>query len=365
MEVNLRSRVSLAEAADIVVAIGNTNTCSLVGEPGIGKTAMHEEVVRRTGMRGVYIDGPNLELGDVGIPVPNHDTKTTHFYLNEHWGLHTGEPMVIFIDEFTKAPQAVQNMLHPLLNERRAANVKLHPDSIVMIAGNLTTDGVGDAMKAHTKQRITEIHVKKPHAGINADSTIDPDSWGEWAIKQEENPIAPEVITFVKEYPQVLASYLDGGQAENPYIFHPKKPQQSVVSPRTLVKGSNIVKKRMHFSHNALKTALEGTIGATAARDMLAYLEVADSLPTWEQIINNPSNANVPSSPAALCILAFNALQRLDRSNIGKWFDYMKRTPKELQSVFCLSAMKSDSKKSLVMTSAPFVTWMRENQYLF
>jgi hypothetical protein len=362
MEINLGSRVSLKEAADLVATIGNTNTCYLVGEPGIGKTAMFETIVSRTGFKGVYIDVPNVELGDIGIPVPNHETKTTCFYPNEYWGFHKGEPLVIFLDEFTKGAQAVQNMFHPLLNERRIGSENLHPDTIVMIAGNYSGDGVGDVMKAHTTQRVTKIEVRKPHAGFNADGSVDEDSWGMWAIK---NDVAPEVITFVKEYPQVLASHLDGGQAENPYIFHPKKPHQSVVSPRTLSKSSNVVKKRLQFSHNALKAALEGTIGAAAARDMIAYLEVADSLPTWEQIITKPSEAQVPSSPAALCILAFNALQRIDRETIGKWFEYMKRTPKELQSVFCLSAMKSETKKSLVMTSAPFVTWMRENQYLF
>lgn len=363
MEVNLTSRVSLKEAAELVVAVGNTNTCYLAGEPGIGKTAMHDEIAKQTGFKPIYMDAPNIELGDIGVPVPNHETKTTHFYLNEHWGLHNDEPLVIFIDEFTKAAQAVQNMLHPLLHERRTPNGKrLHPDSIVMIAGNLTTDGVGDSMKAHTIGRITRINVDKPRAGINADGSIEKGSWGEWALA---NDIEPLVITFVKEYSQVLASYLDGGQESNPYIFQPKKAQLSCCSPRTLAKASNILKNRTKFSHNALKAALEGTIGAATARDMLAYLDVADSLPTWEQIITKPNEAQVPNSPAALCILAFNALQKIDRQSVGKWFEYMKRTPKELQSVFCLSALKSDSKKSLVMTSQPFVTWMRENQYLF
>ena len=362
MEVNLNSRVSLKEAADLVVAIGNENTCHLVGEPGIGKTAMFEDIVQRTGFKGIYIDVPNVELGDVGIPVPNHDTKTTHFYLNEHWGFHTGEPLVVFADEFTKGAQAVQNMLHPLIHERRIGGVVLHKDSIVITAGNLSGDGVGDNMKAHTRNRVSIVPVSKPAAGFNADGSVDEGSWGEWAIR---NDIAPEVITFVKEYQSVLASYLDGGQEGNPYIYQPKKAQLSFASPRSLAKASNIVKKRLYISHNALKASLEGTIGAATARDMLAYLDVADSLPTWDQIVANPNNAIVPTSPAALCILAFNALQKIDRGNIGKWFDYMKRTPKELQSVFCLSALKSDTKKSLVMTSAPFVTWMRENQYLF
>jgi hypothetical protein len=362
MDINLNTQVSLAEAADLILAVGKENTVHMVGEPGIGKTATHDIIVQRSGLKGIYIDAPNVELGDLGIPVPNHETKTTHFYVNEYWGFHTGEPLCIFIDEFTKAPQGVQNMLHPLLNEGRIGGMKIHKDSIVVTAGNLTGDGVGDIMKAHTRNRLTVLQVKKPHAGINSDGTVDAGSWGEWAIRNE---VAPEVVTWVKEYPTVLASYLDGGQAENPYIYNPKKSQVSFVSPRSLVKASNIVKRRLQFSHSALKASLEGTIGAAGARDMLSYLEVADSLPTWDQIVNRPTEANVPTSPAALCILAFNALQRIDRTNIAKWFEYMKRTPKELQSVFCLSAIKSDSKKQLLMTSAPFVTWMRENQYLF
>lgn len=363
MEVNLNARVSLNEASDLIVAVGNQNTVHLVGEPGIGKTSMFEGIVQRTGFKGVYIDVPNVELGDIGVPVPNHETKTTCFYPNEYWGFHTGEPLVIFLDEFTKGAQAVQNMFHPLLNERRLGGTGLHKESIVITAGNMSGDNVGDSMKAHTVQRVTEVHVAKPIAGISGDGAIAKDSWGEWAIMRGD--VAPEVIAWVKEYPQVLASYLDGGQEGNEYIFHPKKPRRSVVSPRTLVKASNIVKQRLKFSNNALKAALEGTIGAPGARDMLAYLDVADSLPTWEQIIKTPETANMPTSPAALCILAFNALQRIDRDNIGKWFVYLKRAPKELQSVFCLTALKSDSKKHMVMTSAPFVTWMRENHYLF
>jgi len=83
MEVRLSKQASLSEAADLICAVGTTNTVHLVGEPGIGKTAMHEDIVKRTGLRGIYIDVPNVELGDLGIPVPNHDTKTVSFYPNE------------------------------------------------------------------------------------------------------------------------------------------------------------------------------------------------------------------------------------------------------------------------------------------
>ena len=353
MEVRMTTEVSLAEAEDAILAFGNENAIHLVGEPGVGKTAMFEPIVAKTGFRGVYIDTPNTELGDIGIPMPNHDTKTTALYPNEHWGFHLGDPCVIFIDEFTKpSSMAVQNMLHPLLNERRISGSKLHADSIVITAGNNTTDGVGDLLKSHSINRITILPVRKPTAN----------EWIEWGAL---NGIAAEALAWVKAYPHALASYRDGGQAENPYIFNPKTPQKSFVSPRSLHRASNILLKRHMVTRNALIAGLTGSIGEAGARDMLAYVEVADSLPTWAEVIDDPKGCKLPTSPAALNIMAYGAMQRIDRSNIGKWFEYLKRTPKELQSVFCLSTAKHPEKKQILMTSGAFVEWMRANQYLF
>lgn len=363
MEVRLTTEITLNEAEELILAVGHTNAVHLVGEPGVGKTAMFERIVERTGFKGVYIDTPNTELGDIGIPMPNHETKTTALYPNEHWGFHRNEPQVIFIDEFTKpSSQAVQNMLHPLLNERRIGGFRLHPASIVITAGNNTTDGVGDLLKAHSINRLTIAPVKKPHAGFHPDGSVDEDSWGMWAIK---NDIAEEVVAWVKAYPHALASYRDPSQTENPYIFNPKTPQRSYVSPRSLARASSIIKKRSVLTRNALITALSGTIGDSAARDMVAYVEVSDSLPTWGEVMGDPRGCKLPTSPAALNIMAFGALQRIDRATIGKWFEYLKRTPKELQSVFCLSASKHPEKKQILMTSGAFVMWMRENQFLF
>ena len=324
-----------------------------MGEPGVGKTAMFERIVAKTGFRGVYIDTPNTELGDIGIPMPNHETKTTALYPNDHWGFHTGEPLVIFIDEFTKpSSMAVQNMLHPLLNERRIGGCRQHPDTIIVTAGNNSTDGVGDMLKAHSLNRITVVPVRKPTS----------EEWIEWGAV---NGIAAEALAWVKAYPHALASYRDAGQAENPYIFNPKTPQKSFVSPRSLHRASNILTKRHLVTRNMLIAGLTGTIGEAAARDLIAYVEVADSLPTWDEIMADPKGAKLPTSPAALNIMAYGAMQRIERNNIGKWFEYLKRTPKELQSVFCLSTSKNDEKKNILLTSGAFVDWMRQNQYLF
>jgi hypothetical protein len=348
----LNKQVSLQEAEDSIVAFGNENAVFLVGEPGIGKTAMHDRLCDRLGMRGVYMNVPELELGEIGIPMPNHETKTTALYPNEAWGFHTGEPLCIFLDEFSKGAEAVRHTLHPLANERRIANFRLHLDSVVILAGNFSSDGVSDNMKAHSLNRITEMPVRKSTS----------EEWREWGAA---NGVAPEVLAWAKQFEHAFASYQDPAQSENPYIFNPKTPKKSFVSPRSLHKASNIVKKRDLITHNALAVALAGTVGQSAAADMAAYIQVADTLPTWDEIVTNPASAKLPESPAAQCILAYSALQKVDRQSVGKWFEFMQRASTELQSVFCLSALKSTAKRDLMMTSKAFVDWMREKQYLF
>lgn len=276
MEIRMNVEVSLQEAENLILAVGNQNAIHLVGEPGIGKTAMYERLVAKTGYRGVYIDTPNTELGDIGIPMPNHETKTTSLYPNEIWGFHTGEPCVVFIDEFTKpSSQAVQNMLHPLLNERRIGGMRLHKDSIVITAGNNLTDGVGDMLKAHSLNRMTVVPVRKP-------------TWEEYVDYGTSVGYAPEMLAFVRQYPQVMASYKDPAQSENYHIFNPKTPQKSYFSPRSGHRASNVLKIRHLISRDALLAALCGTIGEASARDLLAYVEVADSLPSWDEVIADP-----------------------------------------------------------------------------
>jgi hypothetical protein len=303
-------------------------------------------------MRAIYIDVPNTELGDLGIPMPDRETGTTKLYPNEHWGFHTDEPLCIMLDEFTKGASAVKNMLHPLLtNPRRISGLTLHKDSVVITAGNLTTDAVGDVMASHSRNRLSVLNVRKPTS----------EEWLSWGMDK----IAPVVLAWVREFPQVLGSYRDPSQSDNQYIYNPKFSQRSFVSPRSLELASNIVKNKNDYSTQALLCALEGTIGASGARDLYAFIDIADSLPTWDSIIDKPSEAIVPNNPAALCILAFGAVQRVQRDTIGKWFDYMKRTPKELQSVFCLTASKNEEKKRILFSSQAFVDWARANQYLF
>jgi len=351
-DVSFIRRVNFAETVDVLLNAGE-NSVHLVGEPGVGKTAMHKEIIERTGYRGIYIDGPNTDVGQSGMPIPNHQSRTLDFYPAEYYGLHTGEPLCIMIDEWTKTDDYVRNTLHPLLHERRLGNFNLHPESIVFTTGNLDSDGVGDHVKAHTRSRQTWLPYMKPTAK----------EWCAWATN---NGMAAEVIAWVHEYEHCMMSYLDGGQEKNPYIFNPNDASQTAfVSPRTLAKASHWVTRRSAISENAFIACLDGTIGFSASRDLQAYIELADQLPTRESIENSPDSAVVPTSPAAQCILMFKAVAVVTRDNFSTWMRYVKRMPKETQAVFINSLLEVREKKAWAIVHPSFVTWARENQYMF
>jgi hypothetical protein len=263
----MKQTVSLKEAEELIATVGKDVTVHLKGQPGIGKSSILNSLAKRFPDHiPVYVDCADLDLGDLAMPAMNHETKTTAFYPNERFALHHGKPILIMLDEITKANEPVKNMLLPVMLERRLGAIKFHPDSIVYSTGNLTTDAVGDSMKAHAS-----VEIRNPND----------EEWVEWAMN---NAIAPEVLAWVKQFPHCLASYQDESQKENLYIYDPRKQQEAFVSPRSLAKASFIVKNRHTIGITPTLCALSGTIGESAARDMSAYFSLADALPTKEAI---------------------------------------------------------------------------------
>lgn len=351
-EVNFGKTVSLNEAEALITSV-RTNRFHLMGEPGIGKSAMLRRIAERLGMDYAYIDVPNLDLGDVAMPVVDHETKTTRYYPNARFKLQDGKPVVIMLDEYSKGAEPVKNMLHPLfeVNDPRLGDVAVPTGSVIFSTGNLSSDGVGDNMKAHTKARLTKLVVRKPNAK----------EWLSWA--NISGRIDPTICAWVDRYPHVLDSYLDGG-ADNPYIFNPRTVQDSFVCPRTLELASNIVSQRSSFSPDALIASLSGVIGEAGARDMQAFVAYADQLPSKAAILADPKNAPVPTAPGACAVVIYSMISSVERDTFSKFMEYIKRFEPEWQATFAIQVAKTPGKQAVAFGNADFSRWVAANQDL-
>ena len=354
-KVSFGSTVTLAEAASVILACPK-NRVILEGEPGIGKSTLLTMLGKALPDHNLaYIDVPNMDLGDTSMPVIDHDNRVCNYFPNARFRLTEDKPVIIMLDEFTKGMAPVKNMLHPLLEESnpRLGDITLHPDSYVFLTGNLSSDGVGDNLAAHSANRLTRLLVSKPTA----------EEWITWALNSGE--VDPAVLAFVDKYPDVLESYLNEGQKENKYIFQPRAMQQAYASPRSLVKASRYVTDRHLLpNENTLTAALIGTVGQATARDLQAFVAYQDQLPTWDAIIKQPDTAVVPTSPGACSVLVYGAVTKIDDATIKPFMKYIGRFQEEWQAAFAINVAKNPNKQKVAFTSDAFRNWVLENEDL-
>jgi len=353
---NFGHTVSLQDFAKSIGIVGKDVTVIGQGEPGIGKSSMLKVLAQQyPDYEIAYIDCTLLDLGDFALPYTEvvGDMKVTKFAPNARFKMHTGKPVIVMLDEIGKAMKAVKNVLLTLMLEHRIGSDYLTKGSIVFGTTNLLSDGVGDMLEAHARNRVCLTTVRKPDA----------DEWIEWAIS---NNIAPEVIAWVKQFPHALASYTDASQKDNPYIFNPTRAGMgAVVTPRSLEKASHIAKRRSELGDALTISMLTGTIGESASRDMQAFFTVVDKLPTWDAIMASPSTTKMPTDTVAKCILVFSAITRVEKDSLPKWMTYLQRMDMEWQALFATSVMKSQAKQAFCVMNKEFKDWALKNQWLF
>ena len=360
MEINTRvnNDVSLAEAIELIATIGKDITVMLEGHMGNGKTSATEKELAERFPDHVmcHFDCTTKDIGDLLIPkiLEAGGSNYVTFATNEELGVHLDQPVMINLDELGKSQAGVKKALTRLVLERKIGTHTLHPDSIVYATTNLSEEGVGDFLEAHQLDRICKVRIRKStHV-----------EWIDWGIT---NNINPAVLGFVREFPQVLQSFEEvADPADNAYIYHPQAEREAFVTPRSLEMASKVLNTKDSLSKATLRAALVGTIGEMAARDMIAFIEMADQLPSLESIKNSPETATVPTSTAAVCMVVYRALAVMERSWVDAWVTYMNRLNPEAQALFA-NGVKAPNYhlRDIITTNKKFTDWCLENHYLY
>ena len=354
--INTVNTVSINELRKLIPAIGKELTVVVQSEPGCGKTSILKMMEEDLGdsYDYIYVDCPVKDMSDIAMTIPNHTTKTLESYVGSLFKLDSPKPKVILLDEFMKSPKLLQVIFTRLMLERTVGDTPLPEGSIVFATSNNASDGVGDSMLAHAGNRVCRVSMEKPNA----------DTWLPWA---SDNGVHPLIRAWVSMFKRCLNSYLDGGQEDNPYIFNPSKLSLSFCSPRSLAKASVIVKNRDVIGDNATMVALAGTIGASAAGDMSAFLTLEKQLPMFSDILDNPSSIKVPDDTAAILMLMFQATDALQtQDELSKFMTFVNRVASsELQGVFFTMMVRSKNGVKLARSNPQIAKWAVDNHYLF
>ena len=349
--------LGIDQAAQLINTIGHHTTVLLQGDMGTGKSSVLNIVgTLRPTHKPVYLDCTTLvDSADLFMVKYSEDGKTFKTVPLEDLGLHLpDQPIILMLDEIGKCNRSVILACNRIMLERKHSGYALHPDSIVFATTNKGTEGVGDLLPAHTRNRITVVNMRKP----------DNMEWIEWGIN---NGIDPILLGFCKEHPELFHSFEQyENPDENPYIFHPRSNRAAFWTPRSGEKSSDILKLRHLLDDTQLTSALIGTIGDRTALDLAAFIALADKTPTQQEIKDNPMGALVPDSPAAVCMVVYRVLASIEREWVSEWLTYMNRLPKEAQGLFVNGVRAANySRRDYVVQNKKFQDWCLANNYMF
>ncbi len=266
--------------------------------------------------------------------------------MSELFKLGSSKPKMIMLDEVTKANKLLQVIFTRLMLERTVGDTALPAGSIVFATGNNVSDGVGDTLSAHVINRLCIVNVRKPDAA----------RWNLWAT---DNSISRIIRSWVAMNPNSLASYLDGGQEENPYIFNPARPVTSFVTPRSLVGADEVVKNRDKLGNYVTQAALAGLCGAAFADAIAAFMSMEKELISVKDILANPDTVMMPEKPAALFMTMFNAVDTIEtQDDLSNFMTYVKRIKsEEVQECFFTMAFQSKRTAKLARTNNDLREW--------
>ena len=244
--------LSHKQVAALIKTVGSTRTVLIEGEAGVGKTAIAHEFKQDAHFANHVIVDPidctQLSDGSVWMPDIDREEGVSRELPNERFGVHRANqkgvngsvPVVVCLDEIAKARQFIKDVLAPIVYERRIGQYHMPEGSVVFGCTNLSTEGLGDSMQAHLRNRLIIVQMRKP-------------TQKEWvqdfAIPRK---LSPELIAATEMFPQIFDSFMDyqsGGKFDgkpltkhNPWIANPADAgQEQVVTPRSLHAASDII----------------------------------------------------------------------------------------------------------------------------
>lgn len=366
----------LLNAKQVVNAIkhvGHKRTIIIQGENGVGKSAVFHTLRKDPQFANhvaVSLDCTQMSDGSVWMPDIDREAGVSRELPNERFGvsrtnqkgINGARPSLVFLDEIAKAKQYIKDVLAPIVYERRVGNYEMAEGSVVFCATNLATEGLGDSIQAHLRNRLVFAYMRKPNQP----------EWRTWAIDAGLDPI---VIACTDQNPNWFDSFLDyedGGKyagtpqdKHNDVIFNPRLSQQAYVTPRALHSASDIVAERDNMDAETLLALLTGTIGRAAAEIMTAFIKFGDETPAFSKIVSSPSTCPIPTNPVAQIITVLKCVtQTTNREEAEACTEYVMRNRRELQSMFANNIANS-VRASLFVTVKPFQALMNDNKIYF
>lgn len=260
----------------------------VVGESGIGKTALAKKLAKDNDWSLIVIDGNLLKEGEIGgLPTVESYTsidsngnkiekKTTIYAVHNKLReideeISKNKSVLLFIDEINRCEHTVQQELMNLILNREINGYKLHENVKILAAMNPSSKYGSDF-----DYQVVDMDAAQENRFVWLNMEPDYTVWLKWAI---DAGIEQKVIEFISTFPEYLNKVNEDDVRATPRSFE------------RVSKSYKIYKENKDSIPKAIfLNVIKGNVGRIIAEEFVSFIE-SDSSPliSFEDIFSGDS----------------------------------------------------------------------------
>ena len=254
-------------SAELVLETGEVPL--IIGESGIGKTALAKKLANKNNFKLVVIDGNLLKEGEIGgLPtIESYKSIDSNGNFQEKkatiYAVHTklkeideeilnGNKVLLFIDEINRCEHTVQQELMNLILNREINGYKLHNNVKILAAMN-PSNKYGEDFD----YQVVDMDAAQENRFVWLNMENDYIDWISWAI---EFGIETEVIEFISTFPEYLQKINEEDVRATPRSYERIS--------KTLYKEKKEIIPRAVFLN-----VIKGNVGRVIAEEFISFIE--------------------------------------------------------------------------------------------
>lgn len=256
-------------SAELVLETGEVPL--IIGESGIGKTALAKKLANKNNFKLVVIDGNLLKEGEIGgLPtIESYKSIDSNGNFQEKkatiYAVHTklkeideeilnGNKVLLFIDEINRCEHTVQQELMNLILNREINGYKLHNDVKILAAMN-PSNKYGEDFD----YQVVDMDAAQENRFVWLNMENDYIDWISWAI---EFGIETKVIEFISTFPEYLQKINEEDVRATPRSY------ERISKTLKLYKEKKEIIPRAVFLN-----VIKGNVGRVIAEEFISFIE--------------------------------------------------------------------------------------------
>ena len=309
--------IDTLNSVDLVLSTGEVPL--VVGESGIGKTALARKLAKNNDWSLVVIDGNLLKEGEIG-GLPTIESYNSYNSNGEQiekkttvYAVHTklreideeiakGKTVLLFIDEINRCEHTVQQELMNLILNKEINGYKLS-DNVKILAAMNPSGKYGSDFD----YQVVDMDAAQENRFVWLNMYPDHNQWISWAI---EAGIEEKVIEFISTFPEYLHKINEDDVRATPRSY------ERVSKSYKAYKESN-----GKISKTVFTNVIKGNVGKVIAEEFVSFVESnCEALISFEEVFGNKELSSdiveklQNESHTRLYLTAINILKRLENS---------------------------------------------------